>query len=299
MLNTNSMLKNSTPPAFLKELSDKDIKDIQQTILDMIELLSVFFEENNIQYYLGGGSALGATRHKGFIPWDEDLDLNMPRKDYDKFIRLFQDSNYLKSKFYLCEHSVDKNFDVNFMKIKLKGTKYTEYLYKDYNKDGIFIDVFPVENTYNNAVLRKIHGLVSEMLLLITSCKRILKKRKSYLELNNEKKYKRVINIKCIIGVIFSFFTLNMWLFITDKVLKICKNSNSKYITVPPGRKHFFGEVIERKEVEPFVKSKFEHLELYVAQNNKYYLNQLFGDFMKIPNNADKERHFIYDFSLR
>ena len=89
MENTNKTmqkLKNNK----LMELTLDDIKEIQLCILEMIKDLNDFFDKNNIVYYLGGGSALGAIRHQGFIPWDEDMDINMPRKNCEKLVELFK-----------------------------------------------------------------------------------------------------------------------------------------------------------------------------------------------------------------
>ena len=95
MLTTNNAMKKLKNEK-LKVLTDDEIKKIQKIILDMIQELDNIFKKYNFTYYLGGGSALGAIRHKGFIPWDEDLDLNMIRKDYDKLIEIFDKEPLLK-----------------------------------------------------------------------------------------------------------------------------------------------------------------------------------------------------------
>ena len=82
MENTNKSMQKLKNEKLI-ELSTEDIKRIQACILDMMKELDEIFQKNNIEYYLGGGSALGSIRHKGFIPWDDDLDIGMPRADYD------------------------------------------------------------------------------------------------------------------------------------------------------------------------------------------------------------------------
>lgn len=298
MENTNkTMLKLSNDE--LIELTEKDIKEIQKVLLDIIKDLDNIFRKNNLRYYLGGGSALGSIRHQGFIPWDEDLDINMPRKDCEKLVEIFKIDKEINQKYYLCENSYDNEFDVNYLRIKLKGTSFKEYLYKDYSKDGVFIDIFPVENMYDNAVLRKLHGILVTMNLFICSTVRIHAKKDKYLKFKGDKKYTKIIKIKAFIGKLFSFFSLNRWLRISKKIMSLCKNENSKYISVPTGKRHFFGEMYERKDIFPVKYKKFEDTELPVANNNEKYMEKMFGDYMKIPRKEDREKHFICEWRLK
>lgn len=297
MLQTNQYIKKQSN-SLCKKLTQKEIEQIQSIVLDMMEDLDSIFQDYGIQYYLGGGSALGAIRHQGFIPWDEDLDLNMFRESYDKLIQIFDQEPRLYEKYYLCENSYDNEFDVNFMKIKLKGTVYQEYLYSDYSKDGVFIDIFPVENVPNSSLVRKFHGSLIHLLLLICSCLRFYEKKEKYFTFSNEKDYIKLVKKKARIGKIFSIFGLNFFLRFSKKMMSSCKNKNSKYLTVPTGRKHYFDEMILRDDVLPLQRVPFEHLSLPVANHNDVYMTHLFGDYMKIPKKENREQHFIYKMDL-
>ena len=298
MENTNKTMLKLTNDE-LVELTEKDIKAIQQVLVDIIKDLDNIFKTNNLRYYLGGGSALGAIRHQGFIPWDEDLDINMPRKDCEKLVEIFKNNKEINEKYYLCENSYDNEFDVNYLRIKLKGTSFKEYLYKDYSKDGVFIDIFPVENMYNNPILRKFHGLLVTINLFICSTLRIYEKKEKYLKFKGDKKYTKTIKIKAFIGKLLSFFSLNKWLRISKKIMSSCKNENSKYISVPTGKRHFFGEMYEREDIFPVKYKKFENIELPVANKNEKYMEKMFGDYMKIPKPEDREKHFICEWRLK
>lgn len=298
MENTNKTMLKLTNDE-LVELTEKDIKAIQQVLVDIIKDLDNIFKTNNLRYYLGGGSALGAIRHQGFIPWDEDLDINMPRKDCEKLVEIFKNNKEINEKYYLCENSYDNEFDVNYLRIKLKGTSFKEYLYKDYSKDGVFIDIFPVENMYNNPILRKFHGLLVTINLFICSTVRIYEKKEKYLKFKGDKKYTKTIKIKAFIGKLLSFFSLNKWLRISKKIMSSCKNENSKYISVPTGKRHFFGEMYERKDIFPVKYKKFENIELPVANKNEKYMEKMFGDYMKIQKPEDREKHFICEWRLK
>ena len=227
MENTNKSMQKLKNEKLI-ELSTEDIKRIQACILDMMKELDEIFQKNNIEYYLGGGSALGSIRHKGFIPWDEDMDINMKRKDCERLIEIYKNTPEFSKKYYLCDNSYDKEFDVNFLRIKLKGTSFKEYLYEDYSKDGVFIDIFPVENMFNNKVLRNIHGFLVTTMLFITSCVRIHKKEEKYLNFKGNEKYSKNIKRKSALGKILSVIKLNTWLRISKKVMMMCKNEIEK-----------------------------------------------------------------------
>ncbi len=297
MENTNKSMQKLKNEELI-ELSTDDIKKIQACILNMMKELDEIFQKNNIEYYLGGGSALGSIRHKGFIPWDEDMDLNMKRKDCEKLIEIYKNTPEFNEKYYLCDNSYDKEFDVNFLRIKLKGTTFKEYLYEDYSKDGIFIDIFPVENMFNNKILRDIHGFLVTTMLFITSCVRIHKKEERYLNFKGNEEYSKNIKRKSALGKIFSIIKLNSWLRISKRVMMMCKNENSKYISVPTGKKHFWGEMYERKNIFPVQYKKFEDIELPVAKENEVYMSKMFGDYMKIPKVEDREKHFICEWRI-
>lgn len=226
------------------------------------------------------------------------MDINMPRKDCEKLVELFKNNKEINEKYYLCENSYDNEFDVNYLRIKLKGTSFKEYLYKDYSKDGIFIDIFPVENMFNNVILRKLHGLLVTMNLFVCSTVRISKKKEKYLNFIGNPQYTKTIKTKAFIGKLFSFFSLNRWLRISKKVMSLCKNENSKYISVPTGKRHFFGEMYEREDIFPVKYKKFENIELPVANKNEKYMEKMFGDYMKIPKPEDREKHFICEWNI-
>lgn len=297
MLTTNSLIKEIKIKD-LKELTQDEVNQVQEALCSIMGFLEEYFRIQDIDYYLGGGSALGAERHQGFIPWDDDLDINMPRKSYNRFLEIVKyDENFL-SLFDVCESSLDSHFDLNFTKIKLKKTDYTEFLYKNYDKNGLFIDIFPVENVPNNVVLRALHGVFSTFLLFICSCKRILSKKDLYFSIDAGKKYTRNIKIKCFFGKIFSFMSLNRWLKLSNKVFSCYKNDQSRFVTVPTGRNHYFGEMILRSYVQPYRKLKFENLKLNVANSNDKYLKKLYGDYMCIPDNSHREKHKIVSLNI-
>src|SRR5690554_4845285 len=128
-----------------------------------------FCIQNNIKYFLTGGTLLGAERHKGFIPWDDDVDIGMSRKDFIKFEELYKKNKEMNSKYFLQTFFTDENFVRPHAKLILKGTK----IYTSNNnrilKSGISISLFIFDKIPNNKFIRKIHYLrVKNLIRIIT-----------------------------------------------------------------------------------------------------------------------------------
>lgn len=123
----------------MREITHEELKQIQLGILDKVH---EFCEKNGITYFLSSGTLIGAVRHKGYIPWDDDLDLYMLRADYDKFIKLFSENSPENTKLLSLE--TDKKYYYSFAKVIDLRTEMEEPSLPE--KIGVFIDIFPIEN---------------------------------------------------------------------------------------------------------------------------------------------------------
>lgn len=134
-------------------LDDKyGILQLQDKILEIAAYIDRFCSEHNIDYCLMGGSALGAKRHGGFIPWDDDLDIFMTPDNYEKFRETFYREGDTKQ-FYLQECGKCKNGYVKLPKLRMNGTTYIEELTKDWNiHQGIYVDIFILHNCPNSKI---------------------------------------------------------------------------------------------------------------------------------------------------
>lgn len=130
------------------------IKELQDKILEIAVCVDEFCRKYDINYCLMGGSALGAKRHGGFIPWDDDLDIFMTPDNYEKFRDCFEKYGD-KGKFYLQEMGKRKNGKVSMAKVRMNGTVLFEELTKDWDiHKGIYIDIFILHTCPNNRILR-------------------------------------------------------------------------------------------------------------------------------------------------
>ncbi len=279
-------------------VSDADVKKIQNVLLIIAQDIVSVCEENGIKYWLTGGSCLGAVRHDGFIPWDDDIDINMCRNDYNKFLNVFK--NKFKEKYDVHEPKSKGDFSYPATQIRLKGTRYRGINDIDSDECGIYVDLVPVENTFNNVFLRNVHGVGSMALGFIVSCRKFFRFRAFYLGLaKRNSSVHRVFLTKIAIGFFFSFLTLRRWTIIWDLWNRICKNENSIFVSVPTGRKHFYGELRERKGFCDVVSHKFEDKEWNIPSDYDKYLASMYGrGYMKIPKKEEREAHILTELDF-
>lgn len=130
-----------------------ELRHLQLVVLSILKDVDTLCKKHNIEYYLAYGSALGAMRHKGFIPWDDDIDIMLDAINYCKFIEVAK-NELPNSKYYVQEGLVDWPMPVS--KIRLKGTVYSELDMSEIeNQNGIFIDVFKLNNVSQKPIVAK------------------------------------------------------------------------------------------------------------------------------------------------
>lgn len=125
--------------------NSKYLDKLHRDILTIMDEIDRVCRNNSIRYYLMCGSCLGAVRHNGFIPWDDDLDIAIPRADFDRLIKLITNNSILDDAFYLRWVTTDQYYNQPFAKICLKGTVFQEDNGLSAKSAGIFVDIFPLD----------------------------------------------------------------------------------------------------------------------------------------------------------
>ena len=123
----------------MKEL---DIQDIKSISFEMLKHFDSFCRENNIHYYLSNGTLLGAVKYNGFIPWDDDVDVLVPRDDYEKLLKIYPSNK----KYKLFSNDYDSSFKYTYAKLCDMTTRIVEHSVKEEVQLGIFIDILPLDN---------------------------------------------------------------------------------------------------------------------------------------------------------
>ncbi len=294
MLETNKLVRKlSIGNQKLRALSQEDVAAIQAVLLEMMSDFDAFCRQNGLQYFLCGGSLLGAVRHQGFIPWDEDVDIAMPRADYNRMQALFEQS--LGERYWLQSLDTSATHDLPFMKIRKKGTLYLEIFDTEPERAGVFIDIYPLENIPDFFLWRWAHGLISDFLHLCCSCVRVKEKKQIYFEYFGAL---RPIRIKAALGTCLSFLRLQRWCRMADGWASLCRNAKSKRVSFPGGRKHYFGEIFHRENLLPLREAPFEDCAFFIPAEPSEPLKVLYGDYAVIPPEDRRERHTIRALSL-
>ena len=254
-------------------MNDKELKLLHHKILEIAEYFDGFCRENNIIYYLMGGTALGAMRHEGFIPWDDDFDVFMDSENYNKLLDIVAEQ-VDKERFYFQREDTEE-FPLYFSKARMNGTTFIEKDVKDRKMHhGIYIDIMCLNNTSESTIVRYIQYFSARVLNT-----KVLADR-GYL--TNSKLKKLFLKIaKQIVSKP-----------IKKKLLHIVRGKNDKD-TVLIG--HFFGRAPFKKTSFPkaylgeprYV--KFDSLSLPVPEQVEKYLKIRYGDsYMEKPSEEVK-----------
>lgn len=127
------------------ELTEEQLGELHTHMLELLKIFDKFCKENNLKYYLIAGSALGAVRHGGFIPWDDDMDIGLPRQDYDKFLRLFP-AQGIGQAVLKTNNKNRRDHVYPWAKLEDKTTRLVVEWHRHLNPDtGVFIDIFPID----------------------------------------------------------------------------------------------------------------------------------------------------------
>lgn len=137
----------------------------KQVMLNILKEFASFCDRNNLSYYLDAGTLIGAVRHKGYIPWDDDIDVNMPQKDYDRFIELTKKSNGYLSDHLLVEYPEDTVY--TFLKISDERTILVEFPDTNPMEVGVYMDIFPKYGVKDKSWKSKLLCKTSEKLALL------------------------------------------------------------------------------------------------------------------------------------
>lgn len=276
------------------QLDEIGLKKYQQCVLEIAKDVVAVFESERIDYSLSGGSILGAIRHQGFIPWDDDIDINVTRDSYDKFLKIFEEK--LGNKYYIQTPLKYQKIGILVTQIRKKGTVARRKYDWNISECGISIDIYVIENVFDNPIKRFTQKNMSMFCSFAVSSIRMCTNQsipKELIEL--EGRNVNYTKSKLIMGRLFKIFPLRKWISWCEYWFSCCKDKNSRLVSIPTGRKHFSGEIYLRSEMCVFRKEKFETEYFNVPIHAEKYLKDFYGDYMKLPPVEKRERHLFLE----
>lgn len=242
---------------------------LQAVILSIMKDIDKMCRENGIEYYLFGGSALGAKRHNGFIPWDDDLDIVLLPPMYDKFIEMCRDK-LDKDKYILQEGQVD--WPEHFSKIRLRGTHISEIgdYYTNSDNDGIYVDVFRVDYASNSCFGRRWQYVMGKLWLAYNMNLR------HYQPEGFARKAMSLIAQTLKITPLRSF--------VVKEYLKYNKKGvPTNWVSDVLGRTRMHNAFVPMATYGTPTETAFEDTRFFVHEDVHNYLSITFGDYMKLP----------------
>lgn len=262
----------------MKELSLQEIKKIE---LEILKYFHSFCVENNIKYFLSNGTLLGAVKYKGFIPWDDDVDVLVPREDYNKLISLFKDTE----KYVLFAFERNNKFLYPFAKLVDMSTRKEETNINNGVEMGLDIDVFPLDywdNDYNKA--KKEVGRINRDMFALT----LTKMRKA----DSHNPLKRFLK-----SVFMLFYKMHGGKYYIRRIIDESNKESQKgssYLGCKAWCIYKEREIIPSEVFEEVVEIEFEKEKFNAPAGYDTYLQSLYGDYKQDPPLEKQKTHHSF-----
>lgn len=261
---------------------------VQMLELEIAQELKRVCEKNNIKYFLMWGSLLGAVRHGGFIPWDDDMDFGMLREDYEKFIEVCKKD--LDSRFFLQTWDTDSEYPMHYAKLRLQGTHFVETFSENASmNNGIFIDIVPFDHAPDGIIQRKIQGFKYFL------CVRLLWIKKGMGE--SMKEESKVKKIKYVSFLVFSkFFSFNGIKRYFKKTMNKYNAIQTKGIVGTTGG--YYKLIFPCAWADALENIRFENIEMPAFKARHEFLSAAYGDYMTPPPIEKRQGHIPVDIDF-
>lgn len=251
-------------------LTTEEIKKLEIGILDYIDSIC---KKHKLTYILDYGTLLGAIRHRGFIPWDDDIDISMPRKDYDKLIEILSKET---SRYKLLCHELNPNYIYEFAKVVDTHTILNETVTINSNDMGVWVDIFPYDNIPKFKFIIHIFTLLALIMRIFAVQPKFPAK--------HSKLFFPLWILARLIG--YKYF-----LKIIDKLSTLSKNKETKYIGyLPLFAKNYYWD---KNMFKNLIEVEFEARKYPAPNNYDRYLKDVYGNYMELPPESQRKTHPI------
>lgn len=272
------------------EYDGHTLKRVQEAELLILKDFIKLCEKHKLTYFGIAGTGIGALRHKGFIPWDDDIDIALPRKDYEKFLSFAKEE--LSDRYTVMNCEYDENYPLMTTRLMRKGTTFIEGPLKNIKCElGIFLDVYPLDYMSDDQKLFdkqvKTAWFFSKLLILRSIPFPVL-------GFTGWKKAIILTICACVHYGMCLFRIPKRWLYYK------CKEACCRYNHIESDRLNYpcdtsaVSNLLYTKEVFPLVKHTFEDIELYFPNDLDKALTRMYGKYMQLPPVEKRRNHFPY-----
>lgn len=256
------------------------LNNLHRVEIEILDEINRICKKHNINYFLDSGTALGAIRHKGFIPWDDDVDIGMLRNDYEAFISIARAE--LDEKFFLQDKESEPLYSKYNAKVRKRHTVFPEDASAEYSERGIFIDIYPFDfcgNSYKEAIRSVKKGRMKLRILRFRQTGECRKGIKRF---------------------IFQFFKLLPEVALESDYKRYCvKNENGKFLTCYSYRMLQTKDLVFPSKIfEEYRRIEFEDREYSIMSGWDTYLKIMYGDYMKLPEENERVCHLSGDIKF-
>ncbi len=267
---------------------NSELRKLQLTILDIVKLFAKICEKHGLRYFMVGGTMLGAVRHKGFIPWDDDVDIGMPRPDYEKFITIVKTE--LPQGYDFLNYKINRDYKRYFSRIINTNVEIYNASNTTEIMENAWLDIFPYDGMPKGRVRQKLHFWYMTVwrLLYHMSC---------FDELVNLHRPGRPVYQQAIIRFLYRTrlgHSLNTKRLMRRIERELCRYDYDNSDTLVS----FFGaymsrEVIDKNLIGKLTYYPFEDTQFLGAEDGDAFLTHFFGDWRTPPSDAQKDKHNI------
>ena len=268
-------------------MSEVFFDELHQYNLAALKAFTDFCKKHQLTYFAIGGTLLGAVRHKGFIPWDDDVDVAMPRADYDKLVKL---AGEFPKPFVLEEYRYNKEFISYFAKIRSEEIQLLETVTEDGDKrPGYLVDIMPIDGTPDNALLRKLYYARMLWLRFLCGASNV----HTGILTSRPKWEQRVLRV-CRVLRLYKVVTKEKVYRRMDRLFHKQNAEKAKNIGTIIGA-YKTREIVPAEyfglQEEP-VYLTFEDMELRVPVQYDKYLTHMYGEYKNLPPKSQRKVHY-------
>lgn len=260
----------------MKTINTEELKAI---LLDILKDIHQFCVANNIRYSIAYGTLLGAVRHKGYIPWDDDIDIMMPREDYERFIKTYGNSIYR-----IADLSKNPEYSLPFAKVEDFRTIMDEYVEGE-TVYGAYVDVFPVDNVPNNVIKRKFFYWRMSFWRALYNLKTV-KTRKGRSIIKNF--------VLIVSHILLRFVSKQEIARRISDMASTYRGDNTNYMGVVADPE-LYSYYVPSSFFEEFVELPFENIDVKSIKEYDKYLKAAYGDYMQLPPVEKRVSHHVFN----